>query len=74
MIISLPLESNDIRRQLSSSELILFDKGCCRYTSTVPKDKYEEFSANCLKMLTFVQSGATLTLSGPGEGGRNPPP
>ena len=40
MISCLLLDSNDIRRHLSSSEILLFNKGCCHYTSTVPKDKY----------------------------------
>ena len=42
MIICLLLDSNNIRRHLSSSEILLFDKGCCPYTSTVVKDKYEK--------------------------------
>ena len=38
MVIYLLLDSNDIRRHLSSSEILLFGKGW-PYTSTVPKDK-----------------------------------
>ena len=60
MIICLPLDSNDIRRHLSSSDLILlFDKGCCHYISTVPKinmnnGRYRYFYRDPLRSLTLL--------------------
>ena len=47
MIICLLLDSNDIRRHLSSSYSTKL--GCCHHTATVPEDKYEKFPTNCLK-------------------------
>ena len=62
MNVCLLLDSNDSCSCFSSSKILLFDKGCFYYTSTVPKDKYEKFSANCFKISTFIQHGATLSF------------
>ena len=49
MIICLFLDNNDIRGHLSTSEILLFDKGCCLYTCTVPKDKYKNIQETVSK-------------------------
>ena len=56
MIIFLLLDISDIRRHLSSPEILFFNKGCCINTSTVPKDKCEKISANYLYGPAISQS------------------
>ena len=62
MISCLLLDNSDIRRHFYSSEILLFSKGCCLYTSVVPENKYKNYSANCFKMSTFIQQAATFSF------------
>ena len=54
MIICLLLDISDIRRHSSSSEILLFDKGCSHYISTViQKTNTKNFQRTVLKCRTL---------------------